>query len=34
MKKAQTLREEHGVKKVNYKVVVKDGKVSVKTTTK
>ncbi|MCB0359456.1 MAG: hypothetical protein KDD44_07460 [Bdellovibrionales bacterium] len=34
MKKAQTLREEHGAKTVNYKVIVKDGKVSVKTTTK
>ena len=34
MKKAKELKEKHGVKKLNYKVVVKDGKVVVKASAK
>lgn len=34
MKKAKQLREQQGVKKLHYKIVVKDGKVVVKASTK
>jgi hypothetical protein len=34
MKKAKELKSKHGVKKVNYKITVKDGKVSVKASSK
>ncbi|MCC6954355.1 MAG: hypothetical protein IT290_09575 [Deltaproteobacteria bacterium] len=34
MKKAKLLKEKHGVKKLNYKVVLKDGKVVIKASSK
>lgn len=34
MKKAKLLKEQHGVKKLNYKIVVKEGKVVIKASAK